>query len=91
MKSNRFKWFIRLWLGVASLAAFISGWLFLGHSGKPVDAAGAGANAAQPQIAPLPTLAPLPSINSRSGSAMQPFTQLPVQQFARPVFRSRGS
>jgi hypothetical protein len=86
-KNNAFRWFIRAWIGLTTLAAFIFGWIFLGHSGKPVSA---GVQTSLPgEVAPLPTLAPLPSLND--GSFAQPSAQQPSIQFARPMFRTRGS
>jgi hypothetical protein len=87
-KNNWFRWLIRTWIGLISLAAFLFGWIFLGHSGKPVDAS--SQNVPPGNVVPLPTLAPLPSLND--GSFTQPLPQQqPSIQFARPMFRTRGS
>lgn len=96
MKNTGFRLFLRVWVALASLGAFIGGWAFLGHSGKPVSAS---SNSVQPgdsgaqtqQLAPLPTLVPLSSLNNSStGSSIQPVQQ-PAFQFAQPRFRTRGS
>lgn len=101
MKNTGFRLFLRVWVALASLGAFIGGWAFLGHSGKPVSAS---SNSVQPgdsgaqtqQLAPLPTLVPLSSLNNSStGSSnnslgLQPVQQ-PAFQFAQPRFRTRGS
>ncbi|HEX9018787.1 MAG TPA: hypothetical protein VF806_06355 [Anaerolineaceae bacterium] len=95
MKNNNFfKFFIRLWIGIASLIAFLGGWIILGHSGKPVSASAATTvdNTAA-QLAPLPTLAPLPSLDSSSTDATT-IQQIQPQQsftFNMPRFRTRGS
>lgn len=94
-KTNWFKIFVRLWIGLTSLAAFIGGWIFLGHSGKPVSAASLNAQDAAGQVQslqPLPTLEPLPSLDS--GSTVQQFSNQPSfqQNFNfTPRFRTRGS
>ena len=89
MKTDFFKWFLRGWIAVVSAAAFVTGWLFLGHAAKPVSTVDAAVGP-QPQLTPLPTLVPLTSDN-RSGSTLQPFSQRAVPQFSQPMFRSRGS
>ncbi len=33
---KRYKLFLRLWIGVASIVGFLGGWVMLAHSGKPV-------------------------------------------------------
>lgn len=92
MNIKLFRFFLKGWIVLASLAAFVGGWVMLGHSGKPV--------AAQPQelpasqLAPLPTLAPLPSLNSsntnNSNLGLQSLPQQPTASF-RPRLRTRGS
>lgn len=105
MKNNPFKLFLRFWIGLTSIGAFIASWIVLGHTGKPVAANAIGAavsgtpaqDASQStqQLAPLPTLAPLPSLDG--GSTQTQLQPLPQQQFSQsqfnftPRFRTRGS
>jgi hypothetical protein len=89
-KNNVFRWLIRAWIGLVSLAAFLFGWMFLGHSGKPVSAG--AQNIPAGEVVPLPTLAPLPPLNDGSSISQQPSQQQqPLIQFARPMLRTRGS
>ena len=70
MNIKIFRIFLKIWIVLGSLAAFLGGWVMLGHSGKPVSsvqAADPNANSTS-QLAPLPTLAPLPSLSSGSNS-----------------------
>ena len=72
---------LRVLVLAGSLGGFFGGWALLAHAGKPVDAQPA------PEVAPAslpplnfdqPSLAPLPSLPSSSGSIM-------------PRLRTRGS
>ncbi len=96
MKTKPFRTLLKGWITAASLGAFFFGWAVLGHSGKPVVANSSTTSGNDPtgttsQLAPLPTLAPLPPI----GSSVQSLQSLPQQQpltsFAQPRFRTRGS
>src|SRR5512133_3141694 len=102
MKNTGFRLFLRVWVALASLGAFIGGWVFLGHSGKPVSASllntqPGDSGAQNQQLAPLPTLAPLPSLdksaagNRSNNFGLQPAQQQPAFQFAQPRLRTRGS
>jgi hypothetical protein len=93
MKNKSFRTFLKAWITAASLGAFFFGWSVLGHSGKPVAATSVDTTTTtDSQVAPLPTLAPLPPIGSSSQS-LQPLVQqqLPSFNFAQPRFRTRGS
>jgi hypothetical protein len=77
---------LRLWIAAASVTGFLSGWILFAQAGKPVNS-----NPAPPlsEQAPLPTLAPLPSLNG-PGSGLQPLQ--PLQDFrALPRLRTGGS
>ncbi len=96
MKNKPFRILLKGWITAASLGAFFFGWAVLGHSGKPAVANSSnttntdpvGANA---QVAPLPTLAPLPPVGS-SVQSLQPLAQQqPLTTFSQPRFRTRGS
>jgi hypothetical protein len=96
MKNKPFRTLLKIWITAASLGAFFFGWSVLGHSGKPVaatsiDTSGNAATSANSQIAPLPTLAPLPPIGSPQ--SLQPLIQqqAPATIFSQPRFRTRGS
>ncbi len=80
---------LRLWITIASIFSFIVGWIMLGHSPKPVQAASSSSQGSASN--PIPTLAPLPPLNSDNGSSFQ------NQQFffdnssqPQPSFRSRS-
>jgi len=91
MKNKPFRTFLKAWITAASLGAFFFGWTVLGHSGKPATASGTDTTSADSQVAPLPTLAPLPPVGSRQ--SLQPLTQQqqPSFNFTQPRFRTRGS
>lgn len=99
MKTKPFQTLLKVWITVASLAAFLFGWIVLGHSGKPVTSASAGSTTSSTtnlssQLAPLPTLAPLAPLGSSTGLQSLPQVQTQVQQPASnftPRFRTRGS
>ena len=89
MKSNWFNKLLHVWIAVTSLVAFLLGWVFLGHSGKPVSGSSVNNLIRSSELTPLPTLAPLPMITNSGSSGFQP--QQPSFQFAQPRFRTRGS
>jgi len=97
MKNKPFRTLLKGWITAASLGAFFFGWAVLGHSGKPVVANSSTTSSNDPtgttaQLAPLPTLAPLPPIGSSSVQSLQPLPQQqPQTTFSQPRFRSRGS
>jgi hypothetical protein len=90
---------LRLWMSLGSILSFAAGWILLAHAPKPVQPVATPSSMA----APVPTLAPLPSLNfgaNNSGPAPQSlqFQNPPVviQQpnpsvFFPPVFRTGGS
>lgn len=86
MKNTWLRNLIKIWIVVTSAAAFLVGWILLGHSGKPVQAGALGQPAQQ--LAPLPTLAPLPDLSS--GTGLQPMQQQPSFNFSPRLF-TRGS
>ncbi len=98
MKTKAFQTLLKVWITIASVAAFLFGWIVLGHSGKPV-AANSGTTTTDPSTnAPsyttLPTLPPLPNLGtSSSGSSLQalPQTQSQPSTSFLPRFRTRGS
>ncbi len=100
MSMKIFRFFLKIWIVLGSLAAFLGGWVLLGHSGKPVavqagtSPTGGSAPANVSQLAPLPTLAPLPSLSSSPSQGLQPLAQQPSTSSAttiRPRLRTRGS
>jgi hypothetical protein len=88
MSKKFFKWILRGWIGLASVGAFATGMVAFSHSAKPVAAV--NTNSIEGQFAPIPTLAPLPSIDS-SNTSVQPLQVQQVQPLFRPSFRTRGS
>lgn len=98
-----YKFGLRLWITVTSILTFILGWILLAHAPKPVQAS--SASTGSDTVAPIPTLQPLPPLNSSNtfngddGSnfqfqqqSQQPFfnNQLP-QRHSRPLFSTGGS
>lgn len=80
---KQYKLLLRLWIGIASLAGFLGGWVMLAHSGKPapffsssvsssaVNSASAGSGQALNPSDPnsiVPTLPPLPTLQGSSGT-----------------------
>jgi hypothetical protein len=104
MNKNTFNWVLRGWIGMASLVAMGSGWVAFSHSPKPGAAATPTTNTApnptvitttitttsQDQLAPIPTLAPLPTLGSDTTSVQQ-LPQQQAQTFFQPRLRTRGS
>ena len=89
MNVKLFRFFLKVWIVLASVVAFVGGWVMLGHSGKPVVAQSQDSTTSQ--LAPLPTLAPLPSLSSSSNNlGLQPLPQQPATSFT-PRLRTRGS
>jgi hypothetical protein len=88
------KFGLRLWITIASLFSFITGWILLGHSPKPSPSS----SSPQSVATPLPTLAPLQPLNSSDGGSFQnqqfffDNQSQPQPSFrARPFFSTGGS
>ena len=80
------KWFphgVRLVIASGSVAAFLGGWIMLGHASKPVDAS------AQP--APVQYSAPAPLPNARRSPGLQPLPQPRNSTVPLPRLRTRSS
>jgi hypothetical protein len=79
----------RILVTISSLGGFLLGWVFLAHAPKPAPAA------AQPQPAaimePLPTLAPLPDLNTSKGANLLQFQPQPQIRMGFPRLRTSGS
>ena len=101
-----FKASLRMLIMLASTFSFLGGWILLAHSLKPTSnssSSSSGASAIVPGISamPLPTLAPLPGLDSQQAQSNQPLQQnpftiiAPVQQPPQaqtmPVFTTSGS
>jgi hypothetical protein len=88
------KWFrglMKIWIAMVSVIVFFGGWIIFGHTGKPVEAQGAQPAGNGQQLAPLPTLAPLPDLSSGASLQPLPAQQQPSFQFSMPRMRTRGS
>jgi len=85
-----YKNFLRIWITLASTAAFLIGWIGLAHSPKPVQAQSASSTNTSTTLAPLP---PMPSLSQvqQNNTVVSPFVSSSQSSFSRPVFRSRGS
>ncbi|HUH98190.1 MAG TPA: hypothetical protein VLZ89_12570 [Anaerolineales bacterium] len=97
-----FKASLRTLIMLASTFSFLGGWVLLAHSLKPTSSSSSASSAAAAIVpgnaaAALPTLAPLPGLNSQQIQSMpqNPLTiiaqpQQPQLQ-AMPMFRTSGS
>jgi hypothetical protein len=79
---------LRIWIAISSIFGFLAGWVMLGHSPKPAQAAQAVSVEVQPVA--LPTLAPLPDF-SQPNAAIQPLQPMPQTSFFMPRLRTGGS
>ncbi len=99
-----FKASLRALIMLASIFSFLGGWILLAHSLKPTSSSSSysSASAIAPGIAAtsLPTLAPLPGIDSLQTQTIQPVQQNPLtiiqqaqqpQVQAMPMFTTSGS
>jgi len=100
-----FKASLRALIMLVSTFSFLGGWVLLAHSLKPASSSSSSYSSASviaPGIAatPLPTLAPLPGIDSLQAQVIQPVQQNPltiIQQPQRPqvqtmpIFTTSGS
>ena len=95
MKNSLFRTILKIWIAIASVVAFAGGWVVLGHAIKEdsTGSTGGSVSPAAPRSTPLPTLAPLPSINNLGNSPqnLQPLPAPSSSQALRPRLRSRGS
>lgn len=91
---------LRFWIALTSVASFLVGWAMLAHAPKPVQAKTLSAEAPSVVLTPLPTLAPLPSVDfsgaSSGGDFLVPQVNMqaapPAPMFSQaPVFSSGGS
>lgn len=97
---------LRIWIAITSIVSFLGGWALFSHSGKPAplfsspatDTPVTAAQQVQPSLAPLPTLPPVPSLDSLTqggASALQPLPSISIVQSAPsaslPRLRTRGS
>lgn len=81
-------------IAVGSLASFLGGWSMLAHAPKPVTNNPPAIILSTTAVA-LPTLVPLAPLPGESMPALQPLLNLPtpapIQRFALPPLRTRGS
>ena len=102
---------LRIWFTITSVLSFLVGWALLSHSPKPVSifslfsapatSASASSNADPVSLNPLPTLAPIPSLDSLITNPDTATTNLqPLPSFNNnvtttnnfvPRLRTRGS
>jgi|WetSurMetagenome_2_1015567.scaffolds.fasta_scaffold1306639_2 hypothetical protein len=78
---------LRVWIATASVAGFFGGWVLLAHAPKPGPVA---QDASQIELAPVPTLAPIPSIQGQNRNFQQ-FSVAPQTRQTLPRFRTGGS
>ncbi|MFN8412592.1 MAG: hypothetical protein U0Z26_09415 [Anaerolineales bacterium] len=75
---------LRTWIAIGSLTSFLAGWVLFSHSPKPVQPVTVS-------MVTLPTLEPLPSMQSGAGDDngfFQPSQSFTVQQ--QPSFFNQG-
>ena len=96
---------LRIWIAVTSIFSFLGGWIMFSHAGKPAplfsssNTTAPATNVSAPaQPSELPTLAPIPSldslVSSSSPSQIQPLPappQFSIQQSYAPRMRTSGS
>jgi hypothetical protein len=102
---------LRIWIAITSLASFLAGWIVFSHAGKPIPLFSTNNNSTQTNVSttidPIPTLPPVPSLNSlvnnggnssgtitSQNNAIQPLPSLPNNNTtvrSFPRFRSGGS
>lgn len=92
---------LRVWFTITSLLSFLVGWMLLSHAGKPAplipsDSSSSSSTSSSVSVNnPLPTLVPLPSLNSLTSgsSSLQslPSVSSSAPQSFFPSFRGRGS
>jgi hypothetical protein len=78
---------LRVWIATASVAGFFGGWALLAHAPKPAPVT---QSSAQVELTPVPTLAPIPSLNGRIQNFQQ-FSVAPRTRQTLPRFRTGGS
>jgi hypothetical protein len=78
---------LRVWIATASVAGFFGGWVLLAHAPKPAPTT---QSSTQVELAPVPTLAPIPSIQ-RQNRNFQQFSVAPQTRQTLPRFRTGGS
>ena len=84
---RHYKLGLRLWIALSSVVGFFGGWALLAHSPKPVPAV---PQPAQVELTPLPTLAPIPSLNDRT-NGFQQLPDLPPVSMNSHRLRTGGS
>jgi hypothetical protein len=91
-----FKFGLHLWIMITSVLSFLMGWIMLAHAPKPTQ----NNSSSSAFVAPLPTLAPLPSLgvgdDPNNGNFFQssPFSVQSSNNFGQapmPAFRTGGS
>jgi hypothetical protein len=89
---KRMKSVLRLWMASVSLGGFLGGWVLLAHAPKPAPTNSTSNNSA---VAPMPTLTPLPPVNTDIGGSLfsQPAPSIPSFQSRSflPMMRTGGS
>jgi hypothetical protein len=96
---------LRIWIALTSIVSFLGGWAMFSHAGKPAPLFSAShtpvpaSTGSAPATLPLPTLQPIPSLDSLISnnpvqSQIQPLPAAPqfnIQQSYVPRMRTMGS
>jgi hypothetical protein len=95
------KWALRIWIAITSVLAFLGGWALFSHAAKPAPLFSSQPSVSGSEVTPLPTLQPIPSLDSlvtssstSNNSSLQPLPSGPsfnVQQQFFPRMRTMGS
>ena len=78
---------LRVWIATASVAGFFGGWVLLAHAPKPAPVI---QSSSPVDLSPVPTLAPIPSLQ-RQNRNFQQFSLAPQTRQVLPRFRTGGS
>jgi hypothetical protein len=94
---------LRIWITITSLLSFLVGWALLSHAPKPASIFSSQTNlssvSSPAAVDPLPTLAPIPSLDSILTNPNTTVNLQPLPSFTNntsnnnflPSFRTRGS
>ena len=95
---------LRIWITITSVLSFLVGWALLSHAPKPASIFSSQTTTSSSvsgpaAVDPLPTLAPIPSLDSIISNPSSSVNLQPLPSFTNnattnnfvPQFRSRGS
>jgi len=88
-----YKTLLHIWITLASIAAFLIGWVGLAHAPKPLQPQSAASTdtTTTTTLAPLPPMPSLSQVQQGNNTAFSPFVASSQSVSRRHVFRSSGS